>query len=166
MHNELTNLDSIKRETEAQSISANPGIWRHIFLRKSLDGILFPKLRMGEDQVFLGSFYSLGPKVLELKTPIYSYWTGGNSHLTTNRMAIRELPRANELMKKLVQKQESRNKEMLEQMYVRQVITILTKLSLKTSAGTILSFLLLIARKPHLFLTGLRVVFRTVTSHD
>jgi glycosyltransferase involved in cell wall biosynthesis len=68
----------------------NPGIWRWAFKRPIIDGVFFPKLLMGEDQVFLANLNIDWLKVYRAKENVYDYIQGNPSQLTASRLAIND----------------------------------------------------------------------------
>jgi glycosyltransferase involved in cell wall biosynthesis len=66
----------------------NPGIWRWIFLKESIQNTKFQKFRMGEDQDFIAD---LNPKLDEIMLSsfiTYRYVKGWNIQLTMNLSAL------------------------------------------------------------------------------
>lgn len=68
----------------------NPGIWRWAFKRPIIDGVFFPKLLMGEDQVFLANLNVNWLKVYRAKENVYDYIQGNPSQLTASRLAVND----------------------------------------------------------------------------
>jgi glycosyltransferase involved in cell wall biosynthesis len=68
----------------------NPGIWRWAFQRPIIDGVFFPNLLMGEDQVFLANLNIDWLKVYRGKEHVYDYIQGNPSQLTASRLAIND----------------------------------------------------------------------------
>ena len=68
----------------------NPGIWRWAFKRSIIDGVFFPNLLMGEDQVFLANLNIDWLKVYRGKENVYEYIQGNPSQLTASRLAIND----------------------------------------------------------------------------
>lgn len=66
----------------------NPGLWRWAFKRQLIDGVFFPYLLMGEDQVFLANLNIDWLKVYKDKKNVYDYIQGNPSQLTSSRLAI------------------------------------------------------------------------------
>lgn len=66
----------------------NPGIWRWVFKRSIIDGVFFPNLLMGEDQVFLANLNIHWLRVYRGKENVYEYIQGNPSQLTVSRLAI------------------------------------------------------------------------------
>jgi glycosyltransferase involved in cell wall biosynthesis len=72
----------------------NPGIWRFCFLRESLNGVNFPSLRMGEDQIFLAMINFSRSRIFLSSEVIYEYHATNTNSLTNNNEAVSELERA------------------------------------------------------------------------
>jgi len=68
----------------------NPGIWRWAFKRSIIDGVFFPNLLMGEDQVFLANLNISWLKVYRDKNNVYDYIQGNPGQLTDSRLAVND----------------------------------------------------------------------------
>jgi glycosyltransferase involved in cell wall biosynthesis len=68
----------------------NPGIWRWAFKRRIIDGVYFPNLLMGEDQVFLANLNIDWLKVYRDKENVYDYIQGNPSQLTSSHLAVND----------------------------------------------------------------------------
>ena len=75
----------------AVELAQNPGIWRFIFSTSSIQGIEFPDIPMGEDQVFICRYFSRSRKVLLFDYPIYRYVKHSDIQLTKDPMSIERL---------------------------------------------------------------------------
>ena len=51
----------------------NPGLWRWAFRRKLIEGIFFPEIILGEDQLFLIQALSMVDEYLYSTSPVYEY---------------------------------------------------------------------------------------------
>lgn len=71
-------------------VGLNPGIWRFVFRKSRIEGIDFPDLLMGEDQVFLARFFSQDIGVHLSTRTIYNYRIGQGSQLTKNSEALKD----------------------------------------------------------------------------
>lgn len=60
------------------------GIWRMIFRKELIENIHFPKIRMGEDQVFFARALNKNPKILFEDRNLYRYYTNNTFQLTKN----------------------------------------------------------------------------------
>ena len=78
----------------------NPGIWRWAFKRPIVEGVFFPNLLMGEDQVFLANLNIDWSKVYRYKKNVYDYIQGNPSQLTTSRLAIADRLKMNQYLVK------------------------------------------------------------------
>lgn len=136
--------------TTLQSVAMNPGLWRHLFRKKILPVEPFPPYRMGEDQFFLAKSYSKSVSILRINQPIYTYFTGGRSNLTSNPEARNELFRATKEFRSLFIRGMSGERVLVYRMYTRQVITILKYLELRLKIETFAQFLWTCIVKPSL----------------
>lgn len=69
-------------------IPSFPGIWRFIFKKNLLDGVYFPNLPIGEDQVFLAKVLSRHPQITFIKEEIYQYNRGTQGQITTSLQRV------------------------------------------------------------------------------
>jgi len=98
-------LDGSVREgctniTSYKHIAMNPGIWRMIFRSKIINGFRFTNLRSGEDQVFLSDLNFVNKNHKYMDKVFYEYSIGQESQLTNSLQALKDLPRASELILK------------------------------------------------------------------
>jgi glycosyltransferase involved in cell wall biosynthesis len=117
----------------AVDIARNPGIWRMGFLRKSIAGVQFPEIKMGEDQVFLArvGFWKLDMYLSpEL---VYCYRSGNPGQLTMNKLAISDLVTAQEetLEVLLSNQKQYRDIEVLAIMLAKQFLTATRRLGFR-----------------------------------
>jgi glycosyltransferase involved in cell wall biosynthesis len=81
-------------------IGLNPGIWRFIFSKKSIENLNFPHISMGEDQVFIGQFFRNSPRILVSKGIFYRYFVGDPRQTTKNRRLLWDLMISSEILLK------------------------------------------------------------------
>jgi cellulose synthase/poly-beta-1,6-N-acetylglucosamine synthase-like glycosyltransferase len=130
-------------------VAFNPGIWRMIFRRSFVEGVKFPSLRMGEDQLFLAR---LQPKLSHISfcdEKVYTYYTGIPSQLTSNRDAIKDLAQVSIECLGIFRIRENIEREFLSIMLCRQLITLFKRGNLIVRVRSIwlsLQFLLLTIR--------------------
>ncbi len=110
----------------------NPGIWRWVFRRTSIEKIEFSRHKMGEDQFFLMEYLNDRRNILFVPVLMYTYVVGNNFQLTQSEKAINELPSLLEDVKSRRKIQERVNSPMSEVMYLHLVITNFT-IALKAS---------------------------------
>lgn len=65
-----------------QRILSNPGLWRFIFKKDSINLIEFPPFSSAEDQNFLQRFLENSPIITQSDQNIYTYVQGGKTQLT------------------------------------------------------------------------------------
>jgi glycosyltransferase involved in cell wall biosynthesis len=66
----------------------NPGLWRYIFRRSSLGGVVFPPLSSGEDQVFLARYRYLERNSQVVNRILYKYTQNSGNQLTNKSIKI------------------------------------------------------------------------------
>ena len=69
----------------------HPGLWRYIFKKTRIEGQFFEKMRMGEDQLFLGKLKMSDSEVFFSDQYVYQYFTGQPNQLTSNPSARNEI---------------------------------------------------------------------------
>ena len=72
----------------------NPGLWRFCFRKSSIGNLIFPNLRMAEDQLFINDFIQKSSRVNFNNTVTYTYFVGVENQLTSNATAIEDLSSA------------------------------------------------------------------------
>jgi len=99
----FTRFDLVKNNVHEQQIwkedaSKNelswltqPGIWRCLFRREVTNDLLFPNVRMGEDQIFLIDVLEKGIQPIFLNDVVYQYITGREGQSTNNKSLISEM---------------------------------------------------------------------------
>jgi glycosyltransferase involved in cell wall biosynthesis len=99
----FTRFDLVKNNVREQQIwkedaSKNelswltqPGIWRCLFRREVTNDLLFPKVLMGEDQIFLIDVLKKGIQPIFSNDVVYQYITGRVGQSTNNRSLISEM---------------------------------------------------------------------------
>lgn len=125
-----------------QSLALNPGIWRIIFSRETLEGIRFNPLRMAEDQIFICEALSQARNVRFVDNLNYTYFLGSTQHLTRNAGALQDLLPAFRITKELLVKNKSRElTRFLNIVAARQLISGLRYGSPRTRVGLLASIL-------------------------
>ena len=78
-------------ETLEIRLGINPGIWRYVFNCETIGSTRFSEFRMGEDQQFLVQIQAIPTLVSVTDTVLYNYFTGNQSHLTSQKSAKTEV---------------------------------------------------------------------------
>jgi glycosyltransferase involved in cell wall biosynthesis len=130
-------------------VAFTPGIWRMVFRRSFLEGVKFPCLRMGEDQLFLARLQPELSRISFYNEKVYTYYTGSPSQLTSNRDAIKDLVQVSIECLDIFRNRENIEREFLSIMLCRQLITLFKRGNLILRVRSIwltLRFLLLTVR--------------------
>jgi glycosyltransferase involved in cell wall biosynthesis len=128
----MTNAKIRRDQTESnlEAIAMNPGLWRHVFRSEAIEGIVFPDLRMAEDQVFLAHAYNKTLRVKFSESIFYNYYKNVPNQLTSTSKNLEDIEKSLTLLLNL-HASPSRFREIL---LVRQFVTLTTrKISLKKS---------------------------------
>lgn len=128
---ELENRQHIHKDQEFKGLGIDLGIWRMVFRNQILNGVRFPELSMGEDQVFVASILARYPKLQELPFPIYQYWQGGSHHLTANQKSRRDILKTNHLVESVISETNGLSLAIVKLMYMKQLLTIVKYFPLK-----------------------------------
>ena len=123
-----------------EQIGAQPGIWRFAFQKEFLHGVVFPDLRMAEDQVFLAKIDIAQVNMWSTHRIVYNYFLGNDSHLTKNKHALEDLIKASQYTLNEVKKFEGESQSFALNLYVRQVVTALYRGNLKTKLLALMHF--------------------------
>jgi glycosyltransferase involved in cell wall biosynthesis len=140
---ESTKLE-IMVENASTRIGINPGMWRCIFRRESLNGLRFRKFKFAEDQIFLLEFLTLEKKIVMIDSVFYHYYFGGAGQVTSSSVSISDLLCAMRTTKNLIFTNHLIDREMGGLMFTRQALTLMKKgnIGLKIKAfSEVISFL-------------------------
>lgn len=85
---------SISSTKSIYELVVNPGLWRISIRREFLQQARFPKLSMGEDQVFLFELLQKNPDIVYVDCLTYRYFVGHESQLTKQKKKKRDLHEA------------------------------------------------------------------------
>jgi glycosyltransferase involved in cell wall biosynthesis len=102
------------------NISINPAFTRMIFARKLISQILFPSLRMAEDQCFVLRVFSLRPVIYAEEIYFYTYNIGGASQTIHSFRALKDLPIAIQFIQSLIKNGDSA----MLQMYITTIVRL------------------------------------------
>jgi glycosyltransferase involved in cell wall biosynthesis len=114
-------INSGNPTNDLKQIALNPGIWRFIFKRSSIESVFFLEISMAEDQVFLMDFNLTKRPGRYSHLITYSYYRGEQGQLTSTKSAFSDLEISVRYLKRC-----RRNRERniyLETIYLRQNIT-------------------------------------------
>jgi hypothetical protein len=114
-------VNSGEPDIDLKRVGLNPGIWRFIFKRSSIEKLNFLAISMAEDQDFLLD-YNLTVR-LGLYSPkiTYSYYMGAQGQLTGTRAAFNDLPIS---IRHIDACRRMRGRDIyLETIYLRQILT-------------------------------------------
>ena len=114
-------INSENPTTDLKQIALNPGIWRFIFKRSSIESVFFLEISMAEDQDFLMDFNLTKRPGRYSHLITYSYYRGEQGQLTSTKSAFSDLEISIRYLKRC-----RRNRERniyLETIYLRQIIT-------------------------------------------
>jgi glycosyltransferase involved in cell wall biosynthesis len=72
-------------------LMVNPGCWRFVFRKEVIGETKFPKMKMGEDQVFLAKLRIDESQVTFIDDCFYTYFIGNMNQLTNNASSVAEV---------------------------------------------------------------------------
>ncbi len=107
-----------------RGIAFEPGIWRMIFSRSTIENSLFPNFPLGEDQYFLGLINLSRRRVSFRNQPIYTYQSGVDGQATSNESNLFRINESLQALDSLRENQSGSNYEFMSIMYWRQIITL------------------------------------------
>jgi glycosyltransferase involved in cell wall biosynthesis len=80
------------------ALALNPGFTRFVFKSSVFKQVEFPRITMGEDQVYLARTSFLNYKIYSSSSILYKYFVDVPSQATKNRNSLQELPLALQLL--------------------------------------------------------------------
>lgn len=145
---DVTNSRLIERERNDSSFSdvaMNPGIWRMLFRNDSIGDVRFPSFKMAEDQNFLSALQVPEKKTKFIDDILYTYHLGNLGQLTSQKSAVDEILSAARFTLLRIKDSKGQTREFNATLYSRQIITGITKGSLKVKLMCINLFIKSIA---------------------
>jgi len=113
----------------------NPGIWRILFKAELQEKIVFPNLRMAEDQIAISNIGIFNYELKSCDTIFYRYFTNFPGQLTSNKEALNDLFNAVKVSKLNLKNHSGVNSSFAYGLYTKQLLTGLkigsTKLKLQ-----------------------------------
>ena len=141
--NSETALEILKRE-----LVRNPGIWRILFKRDFVQDLTFPRIKCGEDQVFIEKVLALGPK-FETKSELFYFYRRGNAGSTSNLSSSRKDLSAAILEGEILLKRKMIfNYEIITSMILKQYFSLLKFAELRVKLRYSIKLFVFISTKP------------------
>jgi len=106
-------------------IGLNPGLWRFIFKRNTLNDLQFSDLLIAEDQEFLARYMTRERVGYVSDNFFYTYFIGGNYHLTKKQEALDCMINAQLITLKIMRLRKPANSDLLALFFTRQFLTTL-----------------------------------------
>jgi glycosyltransferase involved in cell wall biosynthesis len=141
---ESRHLEGFGRNSLATLVQ-NPGFTRFVFRSKEFNSVEFPKIRMGEDQVYLARSQFLDHKIFISDLLLYRYYVNVPDQATKNPTSLKELSDSLPLIYDIKRFSSSKTKQLLWMLLLKISLTCLfrkidTKNSLRyTFLATIFS---------------------------
>ena len=110
------------------NLSLTPAFTRMVFQRNLLSELVFPDIKMAEDQCFVIDVLSLRPRIHLEEIYFYTYVLGDVSQATTNRKALMDLPLAIEYIKSQIKKYTPDLQQVAVTMIFRQSATYIVSI--------------------------------------
>ena len=134
--NESGEVNTFKiEENLVDHLLRNPGIWRIVFKAELQEKIVFPNLRMAEDQVAISNIGIFNYELKSCDTIFYRYFTNFPGQLTSNKEALNDLFSAVKVSKLSLKNHSRINSKFAYGLYAKQLLTGLkigsTKLKLQ-----------------------------------
>jgi glycosyltransferase involved in cell wall biosynthesis len=126
-----------------EEIAINPGIWRWVIKRELAGKLAFPKLSMGEDQLFILNLLARNPIIKFSNELFYRYRLGSAGSLTSTKQNLDDLVKILEF-EFMCFNTDFHYKRVKNYFIIRQILTLLRhgNLKLKTKSLTYLFSLL------------------------
>lgn len=110
--------------TDVLSVGRSPGMWRFVFRREFIEGILFSDLKWGEDQLFVAQVLARTPKIITSERVTYFYRKNSPNGLTSNYSNVKDLYYAARKLSLVTNKTSAKLSLCLEIMLISQILTI------------------------------------------
>ena len=122
--NDSGEVDSFNIEDNlADHLLRNPGIWRMVFKAEFKEKIVFPNLRMAEDQIAISNIGIFDFELKPCDTIFYRYFTNFPGQLTSNNKALNDLFHAVNISKSNLKYTSGVNRSFAYGLYVKQLLT-------------------------------------------
>jgi glycosyltransferase involved in cell wall biosynthesis len=145
----------IAKNEDTKLISFDTGIWRMVFRREFLNGIVFPSLSMAEDQLFVSRLLLKDPILKTSRATFYRYYKKTSIQLTSTKDAFSDIPLAMKLSASLIREVNTSKKFYLMRIfYLRQALSGLKNGKIKIKIKILLSLVASINPRD-LLITGL-----------
>ena len=117
----------IFRTSNLNQLARNPGLWRCLIPFETIEGMKFPDILLGEDQVFLANVIGRNPQVEFLEDIFYSYVYGNSNQLTATK-DYSDLAKAETLLSSLDAKNTSKEGcDFIYNLSTKQLLTMLIR---------------------------------------
>lgn len=113
----------LSEELDYRQIAESPGIWRMAFLRKSIPDIVFSKLRMGEDQLFILDCKLQLKRVMLSKPVVYRYFINNPLQLTRDELTKQEIIKCFRATLFRLNQQDNNDERFILELLFRQALT-------------------------------------------
>ncbi len=129
------NFDVQRKDSLAQSVQSkdwqqlaiNPGLWRLIFSRFTVQEVKFPSFPLGEDQYFLAQLGLPARKLQYVNQTLYTYKVGHQGQITSDNSKIKKLLVSLKALNRL-RKDQNRNEFIFTSiLFWRQLFTIIKR---------------------------------------
>ena len=152
------------RTSSLTQVATNPGLWRCLVSTSLLNGITFPDLRLGEDQVFLAKILESGPKVIFKDEILYRYHYGGFNQLTSTRN-FNPILQANHLTRIIGKTAKDKEiRKFLVTLQIKQLLTLLLRGNYKVKSIATIRIFTTIYNSPKFSINAIRDIFQTPTN--
>jgi len=131
---------------------SHPGIWRCLFSADFINGLQFPEILMGEDQVYLARVSSMGPHIYFSSEIIYSYFVGREGQLTNGNYDDRDILIAQTKVGLELQNNHGGKQLLSKVIWCGLTMTILKKQRWDRSPQLLFHLALVLIKDPRLFM--------------
>lgn len=116
-----------KLDSSLIDISLNPGLWRMVFRRNVIENCKFTNSKMAEDQNFISQIDLPKMHYKIVNIHFYTYYLGVPNQLTSKSEAINDISKAISITLIKLNSCNGESKEFNGMLFIRQVITGITK---------------------------------------
>ena len=136
----VSRISKTKLLSLQRNIVTHPGIWRYNFRRDFIKNQKFRNLSLGEDVVYICEAFSKNPKITSVSNSIYSYSVNFPGQITSVFKNYAENLQILSALKELLIVENTKNKDLILRIFLRQCLSLLKRAGLKTKIQTVIQF--------------------------
>jgi len=124
---QTANSEKLSDKNWQLEVGLSPGIWRFAFKSEVIKNIVFPELRMGEDQVFIQRTFQKDVSIHLDEKIVYEYRIGNSQQLTTDRSNLNDLTLATDISINEFSSVHKKFRDIAKIMIIKKCLTLLLR---------------------------------------